>query len=83
MCSQSAVWCAEAQSFHDAKLLGVFAEGGVQKSVRACVLIGISEGDLVAERILLEKTNGVTDADVEIHARQHSGAVEVRTCHDE
>jgi len=47
------------------------------------VLIGITEGQLVSNRILLQEAKSVTNSDIVICARKKAGTIEVRSDHDE
>src|ERR1019366_2176835 len=72
----------EREVFHYPKRFSVFAESGVQKTVSSAVLIGIREGKLIAEWVLLQETEGVPDAYVVIRPGDQSGTIEIGPEHD-
>ena len=73
----------EREVFHDADRFSVLAESGVEEAVSSAVLVGIGEGQLVAEGVFLQETEGVADANVVVGSGNEAGAIEVGADHDE
>jgi len=61
----------------------VLAKGCVKEPVSSCVLVGIAEGEFVANRVFLEEAKRVTDSDVVVCAKKKARTIEVRPNHDE
>lgn len=68
---------------HNARRFGMFAEARMQKAMAAAVLIHVRERQLIAEGILLQKPEHVTDSDAVVRSWEQAGAVEIGTRHDE
>ena len=73
----------QVEVFHDAERFSVRSEVGVEEAVGAGVLVGVGEGELVADGVFLEEAEGVADADVEVCTGDEAGPVEVGAGHEE
>ena len=60
----------------------MFAVGSVKEAVGPRVLVGIAEREFVADRVILQESEGVADSDVVVCARNETWAIEVRSDHD-
>jgi len=58
----------------------MFAELCVEEAVGAGVLVGVSEGEFVADGILLEEGEGVAYADVIVGAREQACLLYTSRC---
>ena len=61
----------------------MLAKGCVKEAVSSCILVGIAEGEFVANGVFLEEAKGVTNTDVLGCARKEARTIEVRPNHDE
>src|ERR1700756_1627382 len=73
----------QGKVLHHSSGFGVFAKAGVKEAVGSCVLVGIAEGELVADRVFFEEAEGVADSDVVVCARKKARTIEVGPNHDE
>src|ERR1035438_10844339 len=55
----------------------------MKEAMSAGVLVGIAEGQLVADRVLLQKAEGVSDANVVVCPGKKPWTIEVRSEHHE
>jgi hypothetical protein len=70
----------KAEILHNPETFRVRAEIGVPKA-RASVLVGVSERQLVTERIFFEEAEGVADSNVVVHLRMQSRPIEIGAEH--
>lgn len=73
----------QREVLHHAESFGVRPEISMEESVCTGIFVGVGEGELVADGVLLEKAEGMADADVEVCAGDQTGTVEVGTRHHE
>jgi hypothetical protein len=59
----------------------MFPKVGMQKTVAAAILVGVSEGQFVPDGIALEEGKGVADSNVVICPRQKAWPVNIRPNH--
>jgi peptide/nickel transport system permease protein len=72
----------QSEVLHHTESFRVGSEVGMEEAVGTGIFIGVGEGELIAEGILLEEAKGVADADIEVCSWHQTGPVEVRSRHD-
>jgi len=80
--ASNAFGSGDSEVLHQPQRFGVRSEVGVKKPMGTGVLVRVSERDLIAEQVLLQKRERVTQTDVVICLRLEAGPHEVRTEHD-
>ena len=72
----------QGEVLHHAEGFSVRTVAGVEEAMGAGVLVGVGEGELVADGVVVEEFKGVADTDVQVGAGNEAGTVEVRAGHD-
>jgi hypothetical protein len=81
--SGEALRLRQTKVFHQPKSFGVGSILRMQKSVRTSVFVGISESNLIAQDVLLQKPECMPQSDVVVGLRQQTGPNKIGTEHNE
>ena len=66
---------------HHSKRFRMLPVDRVQEAVSATVFVGVTESQLISDRVFLQKREGATNADVIVRSWKRSGPVDVRANH--